>query len=89
MDPRDLDVGQPERPAGPALDGAAAVPFSPVEPVIRAGLGLDPLDPPANADQIPLFSNDALSYFWPYDNEGLKLAQFRFYEVPTVTPWTP
>jgi hypothetical protein len=35
-------------------------------------------------DQQPLFSDD-LSYFWSYDNEGLKLAQLRFYEVPTVT----
>lgn len=26
-----------------------------------------------------------LLYFWSYDNEGLKLAQLRFYEVPTVT----
>ncbi|MGH2838274.1 MAG: hypothetical protein ACRDJY_08005 [Thermoleophilaceae bacterium] len=38
-------------------------------------------------DQIPLFSNDTLEYFWQYDNEGLKLAQLRFYEVPTTTPW--
>ncbi len=36
-------------------------------------------------DQIGLFSNTLLSYFWSYDNEGLKLAQLRFYEVPTVT----
>ena len=36
-------------------------------------------------DQIPLFSNKDLSYYWSYDNEGLKLAQLRFYEVPTVT----
>jgi hypothetical protein len=36
--------------------------------------------------QTPLFSND-VSYFWSYDNEGLKLAQLRFYEIPTVTPW--
>lgn len=35
-------------------------------------------------DQQPLFSDD-LSYFWSYDNEGLKLAQLRFYEVPTET----
>jgi hypothetical protein len=40
-----------------------------------------------DVDQIPLFSNDLLEYFWSYDNEGLKLAQLRFYEVPTVTPW--
>jgi hypothetical protein len=36
-----------------------------------------------SVDQIPLFSNNTLSYFWSYDNEGLKLAQLRFYEVPT------
>jgi hypothetical protein len=34
-------------------------------------------------DQISLFSNVDLSYYWSYDNEGLKLAQLRFYEVPT------
>lgn len=37
-------------------------------------------------DQVPLFSQDA-SYFWEYTNNGLKLAQFRFYEVETVTGW--
>lgn len=42
-----------------------------------------------DVDQLPLFSNDLLSYFWSYDNEGLKLAQLRFYEIPTVTPWDP
>jgi hypothetical protein len=34
-------------------------------------------------DQISLFSNLDLSYYWSFDNEGLKLAQLRFYEVPT------
>ena len=38
-----------------------------------------------SVDQIPLFGNDLLSYYWSYDNEGLKLAQLRFYEVPTGT----
>lgn len=38
-------------------------------------------------DQLPLFSDELDQYFWQYDNEGLKLAQFRFYEVPTDTPW--
>ena len=33
--------------------------------------------------QISLFSNDLISYLWSYDNEGLKLAQLRFSEVPT------
>jgi hypothetical protein len=36
-------------------------------------------------NQIPLFSNADLSYYWSYDNQGLKLAQLRFYEIPTVT----
>jgi hypothetical protein len=34
--------------------------------------------------QIPLFSNTDLSYYWSYDNQGLKIAQLRFYEVPTT-----
>ena len=38
-------------------------------------------------DQLPLFSDSLDSYFWDYDNQGLKLAQLRFYEVPTVTGW--
>lgn len=40
-----------------------------------------------SVDQIALFSDGLLSYYWDYSNEGLKLAQFRFYEVPTDTPW--
>jgi len=36
--------------------------------------------------QSALFSND-VSYLWSLDNEGLKVAQLRFYEVPTVTPY--
>jgi hypothetical protein len=39
-----------------------------------------------SVSQVPLFGNDLLSYYWSYDNEGLKLAQLRFYELPTVTP---
>ncbi len=33
--------------------------------------------------QVPLFGNTTLSYFWSYDNEGLKVAQLRFYEIPS------
>lgn len=32
----------------------------------------------------PLFSDSLDQYYWQYDNEGLKVAQLRFYEVPTV-----
>jgi hypothetical protein len=37
-----------------------------------------------SVNQIPLFSNADLSYYWSYDNAGLKLAQLRFYEVPST-----
>jgi len=37
-----------------------------------------------NVVQSALFSDD-ISYLWSYDNEGLKVAQLRFYEVPTDT----
>jgi hypothetical protein len=44
-------------------------------------------------DQLPLFSDangnqdDDEQYFWNYDNEGLRVAQLRFYDVETVTDW--
>ena len=36
-----------------------------------------------NVIQDPLFAQD-VDYYWSYDNQGLKLAQLRFYELPTV-----
>src|SRR5919204_5686308 len=36
-----------------------------------------------------LFSDSTSSYFWSYDNNGLKLAQLRFYELPTTVGTTP
>jgi hypothetical protein len=36
-----------------------------------------------------LFSDSTSSYFWSYDNNGLKLAQLRFYQLPTVVGTTP
>lgn len=45
----------------------------------------DPTNPVClNVEQIPLFGADVDEYFWEYDNCGLKLAQLRFYEVPTT-----
>ena len=38
-------------------------------------------------DQVGLFSEELLSFYWNYGNEGLRLAQLRFYEVPTDTDW--
>ncbi len=37
-------------------------------------------------ERVPLFDDSLESYFWDYDNNGLKLAQIRFYEVPTTVP---
>jgi hypothetical protein len=36
-----------------------------------------------------LFSDETVDYFWSYDNNGLRLAQLRFYEVPTTVGTTP
>ena len=31
----------------------------------------------------PIFGNPLYQYFWNYDNQGLRLAQLRFYPIPT------
>ncbi len=36
-----------------------------------------------------LFDDATDGYFWSYDNNGLKLAQLRFYEIATVVGTTP
>jgi len=36
-----------------------------------------------------LFADSEADYFWSYDNNGLRLAQLRFYEVPTTVGTTP
>ena len=36
--------------------------------------------------RVPLFDKRLQDYFWSYDNNGLKLAQFRFYPMPTTVP---
>lgn len=41
------------------------------------------LDGDGTAELIPLFDDRLEDYFWDYDNNGLRLAQLRFYEMPT------
>jgi len=41
------------------------------------------LDGDGTAERYPLFSDELMDYFWAYDNNGLKLVQLRFYEIPT------
>ncbi|MFC1595163.1 hypothetical protein ACFL3E_01920 [Patescibacteria group bacterium] len=36
-----------------------------------------------NPKLYPLFSDEMYDYFWDYDNNGLKVLQLRFYEIPT------
>ncbi|HEY3447620.1 MAG TPA: hypothetical protein VGK67_14795 [Myxococcales bacterium] len=37
-------------------------------------------------DRVPLFDSRLQDFFWNYQNAGLRLAQLRFYEVPTTVP---
>ncbi len=37
-------------------------------------------------DRVPLFSDPLADYYWQYDNQGLHLAQLRFYEIATTVP---
>lgn len=32
----------------------------------------------------PLFSDPNFDYYWQYDNQGLRLAQLRFYQIETT-----
>lgn len=41
------------------------------------------LDGDGTAERYPLFDKALEDYFWNYDNNGLKLAQLRFYAIPT------
>ena len=41
------------------------------------------LDGDGTVERYPLFDDALQDYFWNYDNNGLKLAQLRFYEIPT------
>jgi len=34
-------------------------------------------------DRVPLFGDELQDFFWQVDNQGLHLAQMRFYEIPT------
>jgi hypothetical protein len=34
----------------------------------------------------PIFADPNLSYLWQYDNQGLRLLQLRFYQVPSPVP---
>jgi hypothetical protein len=35
--------------------------------------------------EAPIFGSNLFNYFWSYDNQGLRMAQLRFYPLPTGT----
>jgi hypothetical protein len=43
------------------------------------------IDGDGTTEKLPLFSDDLQDYFWQYDNNGLRLAQLRFYDTATDT----
>ncbi len=44
------------------------------------------IDADGVVERVPLFSDTLDQFYWQYDNSGLKLAQLRFYEVPSTVP---
>ena len=44
------------------------------------------VDGDGDLERVPLFGSALEDYFWEYDNNGLKLAQLRFYECATIVP---
>lgn len=42
------------------------------------------MDGDGKAERYNLFSPTLQDYFWSYDNQGMKLIQLRFYEIPSV-----
>jgi len=47
------------------------------------------VDGDGDLDRTPLFGDDTYGYAWDYDNNGLKLAQFRFYDEFTMLAELP
>jgi len=41
------------------------------------------IDGDGDIERVPLFGDDSMDFLWEYDNNGLKLAQLRFYDVST------
>jgi len=50
------------------------------------------IDDDGRLERTPLFGDDSYGYLWDYDNNGLRLAQLRFYDEATfidVNPYDP
>ena len=44
------------------------------------------IDGDGTLERVSLFDDNLEDYFWDYDNQGLKLAQLRFYQCATIVP---
>jgi hypothetical protein len=44
------------------------------------------IDGDGSVERVPLFDDALEGYYWDYDNNGLKIAQLRFYECATIVP---
>jgi hypothetical protein len=44
------------------------------------------IDGDGDLERVSLFDSSLEGYFWDYDNNGLRLAQLRFYECETIVP---
>jgi hypothetical protein len=44
------------------------------------------IDEDTDVERVPLFGAGLQDFFWNWDNNGLKLAQFRFYQCATTVP---
>jgi hypothetical protein len=47
------------------------------------------IDNDGTIDRVPLFDKRFEDFLWYYDNNGLKLAQLRFYECASTVPLDP
>lgn len=47
---------------------------------------LNPADADPTISRVPIFGDPLVDSWWMWSNEGLKLAQFRFYPVPSDVP---
>lgn len=64
--------------------GTLVVPLNKVTPPKFTNVSKDLLQVCVNGSLQPLFSNASYDYYWDYDNQGLRLAQLRFYPIETT-----
>jgi hypothetical protein len=65
--------------------GTLAVSLNKVTPPKFTNVSKDLLQVCVDGSLQPLFGNANFSYFWNYDNQGLRLAQMRFYPIVTTS----